>query len=113
MTASRDKRDGVTGVTPDMDDKKIPLFKRSIGCNWVFRIKRKTNGTTVKFKARFKVSALVYIATFTISDIIHAVREAAKHYERHGKMHWIAVKCDLQSSKGTADYGAIFGGNGK
>ena len=30
----------------------LPSDKRSIGCKWVFRIKRKPNGEIVKFKAR-------------------------------------------------------------
>ena len=44
-----------------------------------------------KWPYRELVGALMYIATCTRPEIMHAVGEAAKHCERHGRVHWNAA----------------------
>ena len=59
------------------------------------------------------VGALMYIATCTRPDIMHAVGEAAKNCERHGKMHWNAAKRVFKYLKITADYSILFNDNSR
>uniref|UniRef100_A0AAV1V3K5 Integrase catalytic domain-containing protein n=1 Tax=Peronospora matthiolae TaxID=2874970 RepID=A0AAV1V3K5_9STRA len=66
-----------------------------------------------KWPYRELVGALMYVATCTRPDIMHAVGEVAKYCERHGKSHWIAAKRVLKYLKTTADYSIVFHGTDK
>ena len=66
-----------------------------------------------KWPYRELVGALMYVATCTRPDIMHAVGEVAKYCEKHGKQHWIAAKRVLKYLKTTADYSVVFNGKSK
>ena len=70
-------------------------------------------GFVPKWPYRELVGALMYVATCTRPDIMHAVGEVAKHCERYGKRHWIAAKRVLKYLKTTADFSIVFYGKDK
>ena len=57
------------------------------------------------------VGALMYVATCTRPDIMHAVGEVARYCESHEKQHWIAAKRIFKYLKTTKDYSFVFDGN--
>ena len=63
-----------------------------------------------KWPYRELVGALMYVATCTRPDIMHAVGEVAKYCERHGQQHWIAAKRVRKYLKTTAEFSLIFDG---
>ena len=62
---------------------------------------------------REAVGSLIYLATKTRPDIIHAVQQVAQFCEEPGLQHWFAVKRIFAYLKGTQNYGLEFTGNFK
>ncbi|CAI5712611.1 unnamed protein product [Peronospora destructor] len=66
-----------------------------------------------KWPYRELVGALMYVATCTRPDIMHAVGEVSKYCKNHGKQHWNAAQRVLKYLKTTADYSIVFNGKSK
>ena len=65
------------------------------------------------FPYRELVGALMYVATCTRPEIVHAVGEVAKFCERYGKSHWAAAKRIFKYFETTQDFSIMFCGKSK
>src|ERR1039457_4264725 len=59
------------------------------------------------------VGSLLHLAIVSRPDIATAVGMVAKHVERPGQRHWIAVKHILRYLKGTVTHGLVYRNDGK
>src|SRR5208282_4289470 len=54
------------------------------------------------------VGSLLHLVIVSRPDVVTAVGMVARHVEKPGQRHWIAVKCIMRYLKGTVSHGLVY-----